>query len=131
MAINVAWHDAAETILHWEFVGRWNWRELNRAIESSEALLADQDHLTAIIYDVRLSGLIPADLTTHMRAIADTFPSRILNSRKYVVGADDYLQTFWRLFAQSMPPRWQVDFADSLEAAAQAAQGQTRDNHTD
>jgi len=128
MAINVTWADAEQTILRWNFVGRWNWREVSRALDHSRQLLADHDALSAMIYDIRQSGLIPADIVTHLRNTTYNPPAQLSNSHKIVIGADDYLQTFWNTFAQTLPAKCKVTFVDSLDAAYELVE-KTRQIH--
>lgn len=129
MAINVEWHNEAQTILKWDFIGRWNWRELNRALERTAHLLADHERLDAVIYDVSLSGLLPADIVPHLRDVPYKPPQMVSESRKIVIGADEYLQIFWNTFIELLPDTWQVEFAETLDSALTLLENKTYSNN--
>jgi hypothetical protein len=68
MPITVDWFDTEQTIVRYEFLGRWSWTELHTAVDEVQDMLASVDHRVDIIIDVSQNVGIPSGAIIQMKS---------------------------------------------------------------
>jgi hypothetical protein len=115
MGIQVRWDNAEHNILLWEFNGRWTVDNIIAGIETSDRYLNQATERVDFIIDVSEGGLIPPQLLRFVRN--HHHKPHPMEGKKVVIGADRYLRLFWRELARYVPRHWQIEFAETYEAA--------------
>ena len=67
MAVTVEWFNAEQTIIRYEFVGRWSWEELHDAIEQVQTMIGGVGHRVDIVIDLTQNRGIPSGALAQMR----------------------------------------------------------------
>lgn len=118
MAITVAWHDDAHTIVRWVFPAHWTWADYDEAQDASNALLASVDYTIDAIGDLTASsGLPPAALTTYKNTLRRSAANTGLI---VLVGANFFVRAMvstLKVVVPSKTPGADFTFADTVEEA--------------
>ena len=77
MPIRVYWEDADQTIVRYDFEGRWTWDELYAAYYEAIAMEHSVAQRVDIILDMRTSGIIPANALLHMKNFSEKQPPNV------------------------------------------------------
>lgn len=77
MPIRVYWEDAEQTIVRYDFEGRWTWDELYVAYYQAIAMENSVTHRVDIILDMRTSSFIPANALLHMKNFSEKQPPNV------------------------------------------------------
>ncbi len=67
MAIHVSWGNTEQTIIYWQFEGRWQWSEFDRAWATSGEWMQGTPHQVDFILDFQASTLMPPNIISRMR----------------------------------------------------------------
>jgi len=66
MPITVEWDDEAQTIVRWDFVGRWNFDDVKAALEKSVSLRKSIEGKSSVILNFERSESLPMGAVTQM-----------------------------------------------------------------
>ena len=77
MPIRVYWVDTEQTILRYDFEGRWTWDEFYPAYYEAIAMENAVSHRVDIILDMRTSHMIPANALLHMKNFSEKQPPNV------------------------------------------------------
>ena len=77
MPIHVYWEDANQTIVRYDFEGRWTWDELYTAYYQAIAMENSVTQRVDIILDMRTSAFIPANALLHMKNLSEKQPPNV------------------------------------------------------
>lgn len=128
MPVRLNWFDAEETILLFEFEGRWTWEEFYITHAEFNRLLQARDYMVYTIIDLRNSGLyVPPNALTHTRNIADRQQPNA--GITVFVSSNRFLQLLFKTgttihanFARYFRMVGTLDEAEALIAAEKAAE---------
>lgn len=96
MAILVKWDNNEETIIRWDFDGRWNWDQAANAARESVELRQGKSHKVAIILNLQQSTMMKSDVFQNTVELMMLSP----DDRDYivVVGRNVYTQALVEIF---------------------------------
>jgi hypothetical protein len=116
MSIKVAWDNPEQTIISFDFEGRWDWDELYAASDQATRMLDSTDHMVDFIMDIRETQQIPKDFMSHAERVASgSHPRRGV---MIVVGANGLLRTLGGGLRKLFPDATRnLAFAADLEEA--------------
>lgn len=77
MPIRVYWEDTDQTIVRYDFEGRWTWDELYTAYYQAIAMENSVIQRVDIILDMRSSAFIPANALLHMKNFSEKQPPNV------------------------------------------------------
>lgn len=116
MTVQSSWYTDDHTIIHMEFIGKWQWSEFHTAFDESRRLVDSVSHPVDILMDFTGSDQIPNGAITHVkRAANDVHPNRRF---VVVIGVSKMLTTLFRFVKQLYPGATQKMYtADSIDEA--------------
>ena len=118
MAIQVSWYAEQEGIVQGQFVGNWTLKQFRAAWKRFYEILLEKGHQRIdFIIDLREIILIPPDFVRQFRQMP--FRPQPNTGLVIFVGADEHMQLLIRNIVQALPHPLSIDFADTMEAAAQ------------
>src|SRR5258708_3010123 len=59
MPVQVSWDDDAQTIIRWDYAGKWAWTEVSSAFERVNQMMHSVQHPVSIIHDLTQSAGLP------------------------------------------------------------------------
>jgi len=77
LPIRVYWEDADQTIVRYDFEGKWTWDELYTAYYEAIAMETSVTQRVDIILDMRKSGAIPTNALLHMKNFSEKQPPNV------------------------------------------------------
>ena len=77
MPIRVYWEDTDQTIVRYDFEGKWMWDELYTAYYEAIAMETSVSYRVDIILDMRNSGAIPTNALLHMKNFSEKQPPNV------------------------------------------------------
>ncbi len=77
MPVRVYWEDTDQTIVRYDFEGRWTWDELFPAYYQAIAMENAMPHRVDVILDMRKSQMIPANALLHMKNFSEKQPPNV------------------------------------------------------
>lgn len=98
MSAVVQWHDAAQTVLRWEFEGAWTWEEFYQAQDEVNALSASVEHPVDIIVVMHPTSAVPAGAPSQFGRIARGSHGR--SGRTVLVGANRFVEVMLSIFGK-------------------------------
>ena len=120
MAIHVSWYNTEQTIIYWQFEGRWQWAEFDKAWNLSGEWMQASPHHIDFILDFQSSTLMPPDIISRMREAAYIRLKKLQGRNLNVFLCDDMLlRMMLTSFSSFFVPDLVYAFAkDSDEAQA-------------
>ncbi len=123
MSVHVEWDSDGKAAVHWSFLGRWTWGEVDDACKIVATLLDQVDQPVDLILDVRRMSILPPDVITRVKSQYLELPPKL--DRLLVVGADANLRLFWDTFTElPYAAHLRARYFDSFEEAGQFARGE-------
>ena len=120
MTVQIYWDNDDKTIVRLDFRDSWTWDEAEAAVAKNTRMLDSVDHTVHAILDMSQSVDAPPLALTHTRnLIAKRHPRSGIT---VLVGANDVLSTFWKVFVQAYGRLVRADrygFAQTAEEARQ------------
>jgi len=77
MAVRVYWEDELQTIVRYDFEGKWTWEELYPVYDQAIAMETSAPHRVDIILDMRRSLGVPSNALSHLKNISDKQPANV------------------------------------------------------
>lgn len=77
MSIEVYWEDEEQTIVRYDFKGHWTWDEFYPVLEKALEMERAKPYRVDVILDMRKNEVVPANVLTHLKSIADHQPDNI------------------------------------------------------
>jgi len=77
MGVSICWDDEEQTIVRYDFEGRWTWEEFYPAYEQAIAMEKSVPHRIDVILDMLNSYNIPLNAITHVRSISKKQPENL------------------------------------------------------
>lgn len=116
MSVHASWYTDDQTIIHIQFMGKWQWADFHTAFNQSRSLVSQVDHPVDILMDFTQSEHIPNGAIGEVRRAAhDVHPNRRF---VMVVGVSKMLDMLFRIVKQIYPSATQkMNTADSIELA--------------
>ena len=97
------------SIIYWHFDEGWTVAHLQAALAEHHEMVKTIDRRVDAILDISDGGLLPTDLMRFIRYYRPK--SHSSTCLKIVIGANEYLQLFWRNVAPLAPGSWHLTFA--------------------
>jgi len=101
MGIQINWYNAEQTILKYEFEGKWTWHDLDEAVQKVNEMLASVPHPVHILIQFH-GGLIPNGALSQMR-IKNSKPEANWGGGVFV-GVHPLLRVLVTTFLRLYPP---------------------------
>lgn len=98
MPVRVVWDDDAQTIIRWDYEGKWTWVEVSTAFETVVRLMRSVDHTVCIIHDLSRSAGLPGAALTNARRFTAALPENWDIS--VVVGAGTFIESVLSVFSK-------------------------------
>lgn len=116
MSVHSSWYTNDQTIIHIQFMNRWQWTDFHQAFSQSRHLVSQVDHPVDILMDFTLSEHIPNGAISEVRRAAhDVHPNRRF---VMVIGMSKMLDMLFRIVKQIYPSATEkMHTADSIEQA--------------
>jgi hypothetical protein len=76
-SVTVSWHDPDETIVYYQFEGKWDWNDFYPAYQQAIDMEKSKPYRVDVIVDLRGSGHMPPNVLLHMKNISDKQPDNI------------------------------------------------------
>jgi hypothetical protein len=99
MSVNIMWDNDKHTAVRMEFIDRWTWDEVHRAMTQHTQMLNETSNTVAGIIDLTDGIGTPPLILTQMRGIMQKRHPR--TGMIVLVGANDVVITFWKIFLQA------------------------------
>jgi hypothetical protein len=119
MSVTVRWWDEdQQTIILYEFTGKWTWSEFYPAYDESIRLMDSVEYKVDFIMDLLNSQHIPPGALQHLKRAAD-FNHPNMGLAVYV-GINPLIQALGRMFRKIYPASaryYPFDFAQTIEEA--------------
>jgi hypothetical protein len=96
MSIEVKWDDEKHHIIRWTFPKQWSWDEFYSALQTSRALVRQENHVVDVIVDMTISELFPRNLLTQGQVTMQTTSLNI--GIIVVIGWNPLLRTAFNSF---------------------------------
>jgi hypothetical protein len=76
MPITVEWDDEAQTVVRWDFVGRWNFDDVKAGLETSITLRKSIEGKSSVILNFERSESLPMGAVTEMMKSMAQMPDK-------------------------------------------------------
>ena len=77
MPVSAYWLNDEQTIVQYDFEGRWTWDEFYPEYQKALKMERSVTHRVDVVMDFRQSKSVPPSALTHMRKITDNQPDNI------------------------------------------------------
>lgn len=77
MAVCAYWVNEEQSIVRYEFSGKWTWEEFYPVYKQAIAMEKSVPHRVDVVVDLRNSEVVPANALKHIRRIANAQPDNI------------------------------------------------------
>lgn len=118
MPVSVRWENDEQTIIQFDFVGKWTWDEFHTVYPQNLAMLDSVDYKVAFIVDMLRSDGLPGGALRQLKRVADlNHPNGGLT---VYVGLNPLLSALGAAFRRIYPQSaaiYPFDFARSVEEA--------------
>lgn len=74
MSITLHWDNEDQTIIRWDFDGRWDWTDMHSGEAEAQALCQDLHHTVDYILNMEETRLMPKDAFPHLKALIRRCP---------------------------------------------------------
>ena len=116
MGVNVSWDNAEHTILHWDFIDHWDWKEFLAAQQQTIDLMNTVPHTVHVIVDVSRAPGLPAGALGQLHNYRKSESPNA--GRVVIVGMNQLVKAAVTMFLRIFPADWgTVTFANSVEEA--------------
>jgi hypothetical protein len=120
MPVQVEWDTPEKQAIHYAFIERWTWDELNQAIERGEAMMAEAQRVVGLFLDFRESMALPPNPMAQTRKLLSR--QHPYAGVRVFIGANELIRMLWNMFNRlySLVIREQNTvflFANSIEEA--------------
>src|SRR5690606_11312509 len=96
MPVSARWTDESQTIMLWEFEGKWTWDDYYLIRNETNAQISALDYDVDLIIDMRNSTALPQGVFTHGRNAFSASPKNI--GQTVFVGLNPVLRSFYAMF---------------------------------
>jgi len=96
MPVQVSWDDAAQTIIRWEYVGKWTWNEVSSTFQQVNQMMRAVEHPVSIIHDLTQSTRMPGGALTQAYRFTSALPENWDIS--VVVGSGAFVESLLDIF---------------------------------
>jgi hypothetical protein len=101
MPINVHWYDAEQTIIRYEFQGRWSWDDLYEAVKTVERMVKPLAHRFDVIFNVKHTIGMPSGAIGHIRGLSGNTDEHW--GMGVMVGGSTFFRTMMQIFLKLNP----------------------------
>jgi hypothetical protein len=96
MPVQVSWDDDAQTIIRWDYAGKWAWTEVSSAFEQVNQMMRSVQHPVSIIHDLTQSAGLPGGALANAHRFTAALPENWDIS--IVVGSGDFTEAMLNIF---------------------------------
>jgi hypothetical protein len=101
MSIRIIWDDPAQTILRWEFSGRWEWTDILHGLKQAEPMMRQVLHTVNFIADISQTPDFPDYAIENIQTLMGSLP--VNTGVIIVVGTDFQGRSILRMFQKLFP----------------------------
>ncbi|MCI0710470.1 MAG: hypothetical protein L0154_09950 [Chloroflexi bacterium] len=116
MPVNIQWDNADKTIIRFEFVDPWTWKEFYGAIRESEPMHNEVDHMVFWLYDINQMRKVPPNSLGGGKQVTNLRYENTCHDH-VIVGANSIIRTLGNTFNRVYSRLYDMNihFAESLE----------------
>jgi hypothetical protein len=118
MGITVTWYNETQTVIQWQFAGRWTWERFAEASRVTHRLAENSPTPLVLLIEVPENVWFPPDTVGHVRQILQRAHPNI--ALRVIVTRNATVQTLLRLILQLNPRFAAACFLVQTRAEAQA-----------
>jgi hypothetical protein len=98
MAIHVEWDNPENTIIRFDFAGKWNWYGYEMAVGEAFGMMEGMKHIVDFIFNVRDSDSLPDGATLYIKRTLEISPNP--STVIIIAGGDASAEALASMFAR-------------------------------
>lgn len=100
--VTVTWENPAKTILRYDFVERWTWKDIYAAKNIGDAMVESVPHFVGLMYVLPPNATLPENAIPNVRTLIKNAHKRVYMS--VVVSNNVYVKTIYNVLKQVYKP---------------------------